>query len=107
MRPSASCNGRGRWTKRATPRSATGAAPRPIQPDRRGLTDRTQAENFFQRSVDFLREVRAELRRVAWPNRAETLNSSTVVLVAVVVLTAAIFGLDTGFSKFVLYLFKQ
>jgi preprotein translocase subunit SecE len=44
---------------------------------------------------------------VAWPTRPETLNSAVVVLVAVVVLTAFIFGLDTGFSKFVLYLFKQ
>jgi len=97
----------GQMDEEGNPAVGNRRAPRPIQPDRRGLTDRTQAENFFQRSVDFLREVRAELRRVAWPNRAETLNSSTVVLVAVVVLTAAIFGLDTGFSKFVLYLFKQ
>jgi len=29
------------------------------------------------------------------------------VLIAVVVLTAIIFGLDTSFAKFTLYLFKQ
>jgi preprotein translocase subunit SecE len=59
------------------------------------------------RPVEFLREVRAELRRVAWPTRAETLNSSVVVLIALVVLTSAIFGMDTVFSKFTLFLFKQ
>ena len=75
--------------------------------DRRAIADRTRAEGFFERTVTFLREVRGELRRVAWPTRPETLNSAVVVLVAVVVLTAAIFGLDTAFSKFVLYLFKQ
>jgi hypothetical protein len=30
-----------------------------------------------------------------------------VVFIALVVLTAAIFGMDTVFSKFVLFLFKQ
>jgi len=82
--------------------------PRTLQPDRRPLpADKTRGENFFERTVDFLRDVRAELRRVAWPTRSETLNSSFVVLVAVVVLTAFIFGLDTAFAKFTLYLFKQ
>ena len=66
----------------------------------RALTDRT-------RPIEFLHEVRSELRRVAWPTRAETLNSSVVVFIAVVILTAVIFGMDTVFSKFVLFLFKQ
>jgi preprotein translocase subunit SecE len=59
------------------------------------------------RPVEFLREVRNELRRVAWPTRAETLNSSIVVLIALIVLTSVIFGMDTAFSKFTLFLFKQ
>jgi preprotein translocase subunit SecE len=82
--------------------------PRTLAPERRPLpADRTRGETFFDRVVEFLREVRGELRRVAWPTRNETLNSAMVVLVAVVVLTAVIFGFDTAFSKFVLYLFKQ
>ena len=31
---------------------------------------------------------------------AETINSSLVVLIALVVLTALIFGMDTAFAKF-------
>jgi preprotein translocase subunit SecE len=80
-------------TRRQPPKVATQGGPR-------AFAERT-------RPVEFLREVRGELRRVAWPTRPQTLNSATVVLVAVVLLTAAIFGLDTAFSKFVLYLFKQ
>ena len=57
--------------------------------------------------MQFLREVRAELRRVAWPTRAETINSSLVVLIALIVLTTLIFIMDTTFSKAVLYLFKR
>ena len=55
--------------------------------------------------MQFLREVRAELRKVAWPSRAETTNYSIVVLVTVVLLTAMIYGLDWVFSTFVLELF--
>ena len=55
--------------------------------------------------LQFLREVRSELRRVAWPNRAETVNYSIVVLVTVVLLTGMIYGLDWVFSTFVLELF--
>src|SRR5665213_1198318 len=54
---------------------------------------------------EFLREVRNELRRVASPTRAETLNASIVVLIALIVLTSMIFGMDTLFSKFTLFLF--
>ena len=54
----------------------------------------------------FIREVRSELRKVAWPSREETVNYSIVVLVTVVVLTSMIYGLDWVFSTFVLELFE-
>ena len=54
----------------------------------------------------FLREVRAELRKVAWPDRAEVVNYSTVVLVTLILLIGLILALDYGFSKSVLFLFK-
>jgi preprotein translocase subunit SecE len=54
----------------------------------------------------FLHEVSAELRKVAWPTRSETLNYSLIVLIALVVLTTFIFFVDLGFSKLVLRLFN-
>lgn len=54
----------------------------------------------------FLREVRSELRKVAWPSRSETINYSIVVLVTIVVLGAIIYGLDWLFSTFILELFE-
>jgi len=56
--------------------------------------------------VQFLREVRGELRKVAWPSRSETINYSIVVLVTIVVLGAIIYGLDWLFSTFILELFE-
>ncbi len=55
---------------------------------------------------EYVHEVRAELRKVAWPTREELINYSIVTLLAVVFLTALIFGLDYVFAKAVLFLFN-
>jgi preprotein translocase subunit SecE len=54
----------------------------------------------------FLHEVNVELRKVAWPTRKETINYSSVVLVTLSVLMALIFGLDYGFDRLSIFLFK-
>ena len=56
--------------------------------------------------TEFFREVRGELKKVAWPTRAETLNYATVVLISLIVLVTLIFILDYAFAKSVLFLFK-
>jgi preprotein translocase subunit SecE len=56
---------------------------------------------------EFAREVNAEMRKVAWPSRRETVNLSVIVLIFLVVLTAMIAGLDLGFSKVVLWIVDQ
>ena len=57
--------------------------------------------------IQFLREVRGELRKVAWPSRSETVNYSIVVLVTIIVLGTMIYGLDWVFSVFILDLFDN
>jgi len=54
----------------------------------------------------FVKEMRAELRKVAWPTRQETLNYSLIVAATLVFMTLLIFGLDTLFSDLVLRLFE-
>ena len=55
----------------------------------------------------FLKEVRGELRKVAWPTRAEVVNYSIIVLVAVLVMMAFIALVDFGVAEFVLTLFDE
>ena len=43
---------------------------------------------------------------MAWPTRAEVINYSIVVLMALLLLTGIIFGLDYVFAKGVIFLFK-
>jgi len=54
----------------------------------------------------FLKDVRQELKKVAWPTRKELVGYTIVVLVAVVFLTALVFGMDLSFSKAVLRVFQ-
>ena len=54
-----------------------------------------------------MQEVRGELRKVAWPTKQEVKVYSIVVLVAVIVFTMFVFGLDYGFGKFLLWLFDK
>jgi preprotein translocase subunit SecE len=40
--------------------------------------------SFFARVSQYLRDVRAEMGRVVWPSRPEVLNSSVVVVTALI-----------------------
>ena len=46
--------------------------------------------------AQYVREVRGEMRKVAWPDWPEVRKYSIVVLVTVVIVTAMVFGLDSG-----------
>ena len=41
---------------------------------------------FIENSIQFLREVKVELKKVAWPSRKQTLGSTVVVLVLVFII---------------------
>ncbi len=76
------------------------AAPR----DRKQATQRVKEPRTS--IPQFIREVIAELKKVAWPTRAETIRLSIIVFIAIVVLTAFIFGVDYLFEHFTGALFK-
>jgi preprotein translocase subunit SecE len=53
----------------------------------------------------YVAEVRSEMRKVAWPTRSEVINSSLVVLIAVIIMTSLIFVFDYGSSHLVNLIF--
>jgi preprotein translocase subunit SecE len=55
----------------------------------------------------FLKEVRNELKKVAWPTRGEVVTYTVVVLVTVIFVTLFVFGLDNGFSRLVFWVFSS
>jgi len=58
------------------------------------------------RVAEFFREVRSELRQVAWPSRVEVANSATIVFLVLVLLVSLIFLLNYAFSHAVIFLFN-
>ena len=77
--------------------SSRRTSPQDVQ---RRRSSRTKPRQFF-------REVREEMRQVAWPTRPEVINYTTIVLFVLIFMTLLIFGLGYGFSKFVTFLFQK
>ena len=55
---------------------------------------------------EYVREVRAELRKVAWPTKSEVINYTIVVLVTVLLLTGFVFALDYVFGELIFNLLR-
>jgi len=59
---------------------------------------------MFNRLVKFIREVRNELKRVSWPSRDDVRESTTVVIVVVLVLAVFIGLVDWALSFLVSFI---
>ncbi len=90
-----------RQTKRMMQKQGT---DKPRAPERRPAAQAQVARDRTSPAA-YLGEVRAEMRKVAWPTKQEVINSTIVVLIAVIFMTSLIFGFDYVSSKFVLFLF--
>ncbi|MBN2822575.1 MAG: preprotein translocase subunit SecE [Coriobacteriia bacterium] len=51
--------------------------------------------NVFARFGRYVRDVKAEMKRVVWPNRAEVLNSSVVVVMTLAFFIVFTFAIDS------------
>ena len=49
--------------------------------------------------LDFVRDVRSELRKVAWPNQRETVNLTAVVIAFSVIVGMFLGGIDFVFQE--------
>jgi preprotein translocase subunit SecE len=57
--------------------------------------------------VQFTREIRDEMRQVAWPSRSELFNYTSVVLTTLIIMISLIFVLNLGFGKLITLLFTK
>jgi preprotein translocase subunit SecE len=55
-------------------------------------------KNFIDKSLQFLREVKVELKKVTWPSRKQTMGSTVVVLVIVAIISVFLGLVDAGLS---------
>ena len=53
---------------------------------------------WYKRFWAFLKEARAELKKVTWPSRAEVINTTIVVIIATVFFCFYLFFMDAFFA---------
>lgn len=54
------------------------------------------------RIVQFLRDVRAEMKRVSWPTANEVKNTTIITLIAVIFFAIYLFTIDQGLARLIL-----
>ncbi len=57
--------------------------------------------NYLEQGIQFLREVKAELKKVTWPARKQTIGSTVVVLILVMIISFFLGLVDIGLSNIV------
>ncbi|MEE8574803.1 MAG: preprotein translocase subunit SecE [Thermodesulfobacteriota bacterium] len=60
----------------------------------------------LDRAKKFFTEARAELKKVVWPSKKQTLNSSRVVIIFVVIISIYLGLVDFGLSNLIKYILK-
>jgi preprotein translocase subunit SecE len=83
------------------PISSKKEVPKPIKPT--GL--RSQVP-IWAKSVQFLREVKIELKKVTWPSRKDALASTLVVIILVMIVSAFLGLVDVGLSSLIRVVLK-
>lgn len=58
----------------------------------------TKEKTFIDKGLQFLREVKVELKKVTWPSRKQTMGSTVVVLVIVTIISIFLGVVDAGLS---------
>ncbi|MDY6854846.1 MAG: preprotein translocase subunit SecE [Thermodesulfobacteriota bacterium] len=56
---------------------------------------------MIDKSIQFLKEVRIELKKVVWPSRKDTIGSTSVVLLVVIIVAAFLGLVDLGLSRLI------
>ena len=88
-------------------KNAPAAAPsqketplRPVEPQRKVpiVTKSVSNISFIGKSIQFLREVKVELKKVTWPSRKQTMGSTLVVIILVMIISLFLGVVDIGLS---------
>ncbi len=90
-----------RELRRTQERSKQSAQKQRQVAQRKKAAEKKKAEKKgpWKTVVQFLRDVRIEMKKVIWPSRQEVINYTLVVLITVTVVTSFILVLDLVLSK--------
>jgi len=82
-----------------------------VYPPRQKSLPRTKAEpgkfkGYIDKGLQFLREVKVELKKVVWPSRKQTIGSTVVVLILVIIISVFLGMVDIGLSSLIRVVLK-
>jgi preprotein translocase subunit SecE len=60
-----------------------------------------QKQNILQKGIQFLREVKVELKKVTWPSRKQTIGSTVVAIVLVLIISIFLGVVDMSLSSLI------
>lgn len=75
--------------KQAVPKIKTAAVDKPVKP----------INEKIEKWLQFLREVKIELKKVTWPSRTQTLGSTAVVILLVMIISLFLGLVDAGLNS--------
>lgn len=58
-------------------------------------------KGLFEKTKQFLKEVRVELKKISWPLKKETVASTSVVLIIVVIVASFLGLVDMALSRII------
>jgi preprotein translocase subunit SecE len=74
---------------------------RQLLPQKKSSSGAAQDNSYFNKALQFLREVKVELKKVAWPTRKQTMGSTVVVIILVMIIALFLGAVDIGLSSLV------
>jgi preprotein translocase subunit SecE len=77
------------------------AAPMKKQPAVSASMTKRPKDNILTKTAQFLREVKVELKKVTWPSRKQTIGSTVVVIILVMIISFFLGVVDLGLSNLV------
>jgi preprotein translocase subunit SecE len=87
----------------SVPSSDTGKKKAPSQSKviARPRTEPGKLKSYLDRGLQFLREVKVELKKVTWPTRKQTISSTVVVIILVMIISSFLGLVDMGLASLV------
>lgn len=72
-----------------------------------GSTGQGKLGNYLNKGIDFLREVKVELKKVTWPTRKQTVGSTVVMIILVIIISFFLGAVDIALSSIINVVLKM
>ena len=69
-------------------------------------TEPGKLKGYIDKGLQFLREVKVELKKVVWPSRKQTIGSTVVVLILTMIISVFLGMVDIGLSSLIRVVLK-